>query len=304
MYKKILVPLDGSKLSEAVFPYAKELAGRMDLDIVFLHVCSPEESELLPMHRVYIERAAEIVKRQSQEVRKRTGIQTGVKTIEAQVEMAVGHPAEEILNYADNHDIDLICMATHGRSGIRRWALGSVADKVLQASKVPVWLVRVGVPEEIAYDKWPRRTILVPLDGSELAEAVLPHVKAVVKQRDSGLVDVVLLRVCEQPLITADYPFSDWEKHVKQMADYFQQEAQNYLSGWEKRLKGDGIKVRSEVSIGRPSDEIIKYASISPFTLIVMATHGRSGLGRWAFGNVADRVLHGVSNPILLVRPK
>ena len=100
MYKKMLVPLDGSKLAEEVFPYAKELAGRLDLDLVLLHVCSPDESELLPMHRVYVERMAEIVRRQSQEVQENTGIQSGAKTVEAQVETAVGHPAEEILNYA------------------------------------------------------------------------------------------------------------------------------------------------------------------------------------------------------------
>ena len=65
-------------------------------------------------------------------------------------------------------------MATHGRSGIRRWIMGSVADKVLRASKVPVWLVRAGIPEEIVYVKWPKITVLVPLDGSELAESLLP----------------------------------------------------------------------------------------------------------------------------------
>lgn len=94
MYKKMLVLLDGSKLAEVVFPYAKELAGRLDLDLVLLHVCSQDESGLLPMHRVYVEQMAEIVRHQSKEVQKKTGIETGVKAIEVLVEMAVGHPAE------------------------------------------------------------------------------------------------------------------------------------------------------------------------------------------------------------------
>ena len=117
----MLVLLDGLKLAEVVFPYAKELAGRLDLDLVLLHVCSQDESGILPMHRVYVERMAEIVRRQSQEVQESTGIQSVVKTVEAQVETTVGHPAKEILNYADKNDIDVILMATHGRSGIRRW---------------------------------------------------------------------------------------------------------------------------------------------------------------------------------------
>ncbi|MBE9501654.1 MAG: universal stress protein, partial [Chloroflexi bacterium] len=98
MYKRMLVPLDGSELAEAVFVYAKELAGRLDLDVILLHVCSPEEHQLLPMHRAYVERAAELVKRQSEEVQEKTGIQPGHKAIEARGEVAVGHPAEEILH--------------------------------------------------------------------------------------------------------------------------------------------------------------------------------------------------------------
>ena len=108
-------------------------------------------------------------------------------------ELAIGYPAEEILRYTEENDVDLIMMASHGLSGVRRWVLGSVADKVLRASGVPVWLVRAGVTEEIAYDKWPSKTILVPLDGSELAEAVLPHAEAVAKQRGAEIIEIVLL---------------------------------------------------------------------------------------------------------------
>ena len=305
MYKRMLVTLDGSELAEVVFPYAKELAGRLDLDLIFLHVCNPEEHQLLPMHRAYVERAAEIIRRDSEEVREKTGVQPGGKAIEARGEVAVGHPAEEILRYADENEIDLILIATHGRSGVRRWAMGSVADKVLRASKVPVWLVRAAIPEEIVYDKWPSTTILVPLDGSELAESVLPHVEAVAKQRGAELVDVVLLTVCEPPVIPSDYPPTmplGWEEHVEREMDKFRRVSEQYLAGVEKRLKDVGLKVRSEVLMGRPAEEIVDYASRNPFNLIVMATHGGSGLGRWAFGSVADKVLRVISSPIFLVR--
>jgi len=306
VYKRILVPLDGSELAEVVFTYAKELAGRLDLDVILLHVCSQEEYELLPIHRAYIERAAEIVRRQSEEVQQRTGIQPGGKAVEARGELTVGHPAEEILRYAGENDIDLILMATHGRSGIRRWAMGSVADKVLRASRVPVWLVRTGIPEEIVYDKWPRRTMLVPLDGSELAESVLPHVEVLAKQRGAELVDVVLLRVCEPLAMPSDYPPTmplSWEEHVEQETAKRKGMGGQYLAGVEKRLKDVGLRVRSEVLVGQPADEVVDYANRNPFNLITMSTHGRSGLGRWVYGSVAEKVLLGVSSPILLVRP-
>jgi nucleotide-binding universal stress UspA family protein len=306
MYKRMLVPLDGSELAEVVFPYAKELAGRLDLDLVFLHVYSPAESELRPMHRAYIEHLAELAWRQSQEVQERTGIQPGGNDIKTRGELAVGYPSEEILRYADENDIDVILMATHGRSGVTRWAMGSVADAVICASKVPVLLVRAGIPEEIVYDKWPTRTILVPLDGSELAESVLPHVEALAKQRGAELVDVVLLRSCEFPIIPSYdiYGAILTPKIVDEMEATCRRVAEQYLAEVQKRLTDAGLKVRSEVLVGSPANGIVDYANRHPFNLIVMATHGRSGSTRWVMGSVTDRVVHGVSSPVLIVRPR
>jgi len=306
MYKRTLVPLDGSKLAEVVLPYAKELAGRLDLDVILLHVCGSEESGLATMSQAYVEHAAEIIRRESAEVQRRTGAPAGCKPVEAKGALAVGDPAEEILNYAEKNDIDLIIMATHGRSGVRRWIIGSVADKVLRASKVPVWLVRAVVTQEIVYDQWPRITVLVPLDGSELAVSVLPHAEALAKQRGTERVDVVLLRVCEPPVIPSDYPPSrplSWEEHVEQRIAESKRTCEIYLDEVERQIKARGLNVRSEVLLGNPAEEIVNYANSNPFSLIVMSTYGRSGISRWAYGSVADKVLQGVSCPILLIRP-
>jgi nucleotide-binding universal stress UspA family protein len=303
MYKRVLVPLDGSELAEVVFVYAKELAGRLGLDLVLLHIYSPDEAASVPMRRAYVERAAEIIKRQSEEAREKAGIKPGVKAVNVRGELAPGYPAEEILRYADENGIDLILMATHGRSGIKRWTMGSVADKVLRASKVPVWLIRAGIPQEIVYDKWPTRTILVLLDGSELAESVLPHVEAVAKQRGAELVDVILLSVCEPALLPSYYPAAmplNWDDNVARC----KRSNGEYLAKIEKRLKEAGLRVRSEVLAGKPAEAIVDYVSKNSVNLIVMSTHGRSGPSRWVLGSVAEKVLLGVSSPILLVRPR
>jgi len=222
-------------------------------------------------------------------------------------EVVVGYPAEEIVRHADENSIDLILMATHGRSGIGRWAIGSVADKVLRASNVPVWLVRAGIPEEIVFDKWPRRTILVPLDGSELAELVLPHVEALARQRGPELVDVVLLKVCEYPVIPLDYAEGvpvGWEKQMEHEMARCREVAQDYLAAVERRLREVGVTVRSEVLEGRPAEEVVDYASQHPFNLIAMVTHGRSGISRWAYGSVTEKLVAAVTSPLLLIRPK
>jgi nucleotide-binding universal stress UspA family protein len=307
MYQRMLVPLDGSELAEVALSYAKELAGRLDLELFLLHVYEPHASESQFTCQLYIERAAEIAEMQSRGVQTKTGATPGGKAVEARGEIVTGHPAEEIIRFASENNIDLILMATHGRSGVKRWALGSVADKVLRASEVPIWLVRAAIPEEIVHDEWPKRTMLVPLDGSKLAESVLPHVEALAKQRGAELVQIVLLQVTEEPFITSDYPEASmqltWEEHVRRIKEHFRQKAERYLVEVQQRLAKAGLNVRSEVLMGKPADEIISYAHNNHPNLVLMATHGYSGISRWEYGSVADKILHGVSSPIFMVRP-
>jgi nucleotide-binding universal stress UspA family protein len=172
MQKKMLVPLDGSEISEILFAYARELAGRLNLDIFLLHVCKLEEYELHPMHRRYVEHAADRIRQHSEAVRSHTSESHEKRQIDVRGVLAVGPPAEEILRCVDDNNIDFVMMATHGHSAIKRWSMGSVAAKVLRASRVPVWLIRAGIPYEVIHDRYPRVTVLVPLDGSEMAEVV------------------------------------------------------------------------------------------------------------------------------------
>ena len=302
MYKRLLIPLDGSDLAQAVLPEAGALALDLDLEeITLLHVCNSQECEVVSLHRDYIERAAEIVRHYvSQGCEDEAALRVKHATIGA--DLAIGHPAEEILECADKAECDLILMSTHGRSGIRRWALGSVADKVLRAATIPIWLIRAG--SNTGHNRMgTKRTILVPLDGSELAEAVLPHVTALAASGRRENVDVVLLAVCE-PLASPEFYLGP-----SGAADLDSQAAscvrfnEGYLSGLEKQLRRAGISTRSEILMGNAADQIITYAARSPLHLVAMATHGRSGLNRWVYGSVAEKVLLGASCPLLLVKP-
>ena len=302
MYKRLLVPLDGSALAEEALSHAGELAARIRLEeVTLLHVYATQESEFTVTHKAYIDRAVETVRTRASEARQKTGAPAGDALAEVRGELVTGRPAEEILRYAEQNNVDLMMMATHGRSGIKRWAMGSVADKVLRASKVPVWLVRAGMGER-PDDESLRRTIVVPLDGSPLAESVLPHVETLAKQRGPQPIDIVLLAVCEPIVPPAVYPTVasvDWEADLSRS----KQSNTGYLAGVQKRLKEDGIEARAVVLVGKPADEIVDYAKGNPCDLIVMATHGRSGVSRWVYGSVAERLLSGALIPILLVRP-
>lgn len=311
MYRKVLVPLDGSELSEVVFPYARELVGRLGLDVVLLHVQEPKDSEAA-WHRSYIEQKVEIIKSQSAAAREKAAA-LDREGIRVEGEVIGGYPPEEILRYTVEHDVDLILLATHGRSGIRSWLMGSVAEKVLQASPVPVLLVRANVPEGIVYDKWPRRTILVPLDGSELAETVLPHVEALARRYRPEETEVVLLRVADSAAFSYYPPSARFETYdgavhlmpedlARQQAQLQKTIAQRYLAEVKAKISATGLSVTTEVRYGNAADEIIDYTRNNPFNLIIMATHARSGLSRWAYGSVAHRVLQGVASPVLMIR--
>ena len=173
MYKKMLVLLDGSTLAEVVFSYAQELSARLGISLELLHVCSPQEAEQLPMRQAYMDHMAEVLRKKAIEIQSKIGGRTSGSEIEAQGKVIVGYPAEEILKYADENEVDLIMLSTHGRSGVRAWDIGNVANKVIHASKVPIWLVPTELREEIIHDTLPKRILLIPLDGSKMSEEAL-----------------------------------------------------------------------------------------------------------------------------------
>jgi nucleotide-binding universal stress UspA family protein len=139
--------------------------------------------------------------------------------------------------------------------------------------------------------------ILVPLDGSELAECVLPHVKAVASGSNRG--KAVLLRIVE-PLPAGTPPAVDFE--VVQKAGV--KAAEDYLARIKAQLAKEGLDVETRVLTGRPAETITDFVQHEKVDLIALATHGRSGISRWVFGSVADKLVRSLSVPVLLIRPE
>ena len=140
------------------------------------------------------------------------------------------------------------------------------------------------------------RKILVPLDGSELAECVLPHVEAI--SRGCSIGKVVLLEIVEPPPAWA---IEGVDPVALQGAN--EKAAKEYLSKIQSQLASDGFNVSAEVLMGKAAETIIEFAKRNAVDLIAIATHGRSGIGRWVFGSVADRILRSSHVPILMIRP-
>jgi nucleotide-binding universal stress UspA family protein len=150
--------------------------------------------------------------------------------------------------------------------------------------------------------------ILVPLDGSELAECVLPHVEAIAT--GCSVANVVFVRVVEPahlPVATefaggGSFSEEDAAKSRKAQDEHNKAEAKQYLNDIIKRSKCDGAALKAEVIMGKPADSIAEYAEKHGVDLIVIATHGRSGISRWVYGSVADKVLRSACVPVLMVR--
>jgi len=291
MYKKMLIPLDGSPLAEKVLPYAKQIADRLTLEPIFLHICGRDESKF--MCEAYIEHVAELAKTR----------------LEAKGKTASGEPAKTILNYADDHNIDMLLLATHGESGFGGWTTGRTVHRILTASKIPIILVRPDMPVTSISRDWPK-TILVPLDGSPMAESVFPHLEMLAQQGRTKL-EVILLKVCEPPDLLSDYPEGimplTWDEHVKKATVASQHTCGMYLSEAQKHLQASGVQIQLEVILGDKDNvahEIADFASKRSCDLIAMSTHGRSGISEWPFGHVADKLVRTVSVPLFLVRPQ
>jgi len=142
--------------------------------------------------------------------------------------------------------------------------------------------------------------ILVPVDGSELAECVLPHVEAIAK--GCQVKNIIFVQAVEifHPADGMGFAFSPEE--MNRLESEGRKAAKEYLSRLLARVKYGGANVQSEILVGRPADRISEYAEKNGIDLIVMATHGRSGVSRWVWGSAADRILRSSCVPVLMVR--
>ena len=287
MYERILVPLDGSKSAEQVFPYVSELAADFDSELILIGVCEAEESEQGHACQLYIFNEVEIL----QNILKGTGAKvTG--------EVITGKADTKILKYAEENDISIIIMASHGRSGVMPWSLGSTVQKVLHKVGVPLIIIRVkeDVPEPAPASLF--RRILVPLDGSERGEKALPYVVELTKKFKS---EVILLQVIESGKHVhssrgLEYvPFKDRDIETMTIR------AQEYLDEISSKLSRAEAVVKSEVRIGNSAQEIIELASEVEYNLIAIPSHGRSAIEAWIYGSVTYKILQSSDRSVLVV---
>jgi len=299
MYTKMLIPLDGSKTAEKVLPYARALGGVLKIPVELLAVVDIGEmaTHMTASKARFLDTMVEDAERSSSEYLK--GIAAKAAGVNIRWSVEKGKAEDAIIEKAAADKNILIAMATHGRSGLNRWILGSVTEKVLRGCENPLLLVRASEAVNTE-EKTLIKSVIVPLDGSELAERALPSVAALAKAMN---LEVVLFRAYNIPYSvyggTDGYSAIDFEQIIAGLKE----EAVEYLEKKTAELKNQGLaKVSYVTKEGIGADEIIALGRATPDNLIAMCSHGRSGVRRWVLGSVTETVVRHCGDPVLVVR--
>jgi nucleotide-binding universal stress UspA family protein len=304
MYRLLMVPLDGGSFGEYALPYALGIARRSGATVQLVHVCAPSppaatddqraigaETPQQPRH----EHAATYLRALATSLAERWDV--GITTA-----LLEGPVADTLYAHALASRADLVVMATHGHGPLPRIGFGSVADTLVHQLPIPTLLVR---PHEQVLDLLESvhehvfQHVLIPLDGSALAEAIVKHAVGLGTLMNA---EYTLLQAID-PLI-GEHTVPPYGVGISRAAfEEVRAEAQGYLERVAGQLRARSVQVQTQLVVAEPAAAILEYAREHAVDLIAIATHGRGGLGRVLLGSVADAVLRGAGAPILLYRP-
>lgn len=298
MFKKILVPLDGSLTAEAALEAAMQLGRAFQAEILLVR------SIQLAYAGMPMTAGADWVWPQYEVEDSRREVYDYLETIrrahdcpDCHVRSVAleGDPASCIVDTAQEEDVDLIVMTTHGQTGIRRAVFGSVTERVLHSVDCPVIVTR---------SKEPIRRILITLDGSPLAEQAIPSALELARAVNAR---IILLRVNEiVPVNPVEVAITwDWDipEPEQKLLNERRRAAESYLKEVVTQFDLSDCEVETIVLDGTPVDRIQEFARLYGIDLIAMSTHGHTGLRRWLYGSVSSKVMRGSHCSMLIVRP-
>ena len=303
-FRHILVPLDGSELAEKALKSAAQIAAAMaqrageeqPVRLVLLRVASP--MAILAADPLLYDEMIHMGVDEAQAYLNLAATTLAVAPAVIETVVVTGSPADAIVHYAEDNDVDLIVMSSHGRTGSSRWVYGSVAEKVMHHAPCATAIIRAHVAVEI----FQNHKLLVPLDGSELAERALGPALAL-----AGAVhaNVVLLRVVAGHELLAE-SMTPAGEHIEEALNAAgaqeRAEAEAYLQRVYSAHENQHLFFDVQSTGGDVADAIVSYADAQHVDLIVMSSHGRSGIGRWLHGSVAEKVLRGANCATVIIR--
>lgn len=297
--RTLLVPLDGSQFAEHALPLALSIAKRAATDVELVRVYEPVTESDVGASNVFAANEAKF--KEATEYLENLIPRIASWGVPLKHQVFRGRPADSLFGRAEYLQPSLVVMATHGRGPLSRAWLGSVADDLMRRLPTPLILVRPTSDDPNLMDEVPVRRILIPLDGSDVAEQVVGPAVALGKVMDS---DFRLLRIVPREVLGFD-DFVSSQAHKMRLP--FSPEAEESASTYLRHVwttKGSGadaaIRVVTEVN---PASWILQDSSRFDVDLIAIATHGRGGIARLFLGSVVDKVVRGASVPVMVIRP-
>jgi nucleotide-binding universal stress UspA family protein len=300
-FRSVLVPVDGSRLAEQALPIALAIAERAQskLRVVLVHqLLQP----LVVMEPGYLYTRTELTLQKADRDYLRGLVGRLRKRMGRSVSSAMlkGPAAATLAEYVRDVGVDLVVMTTHGRGGIQRAWLGSVADQLIRSLEIPVLLMRAGQSDSAA-SSVNLSEILLPLDGSPLAEAAIEPAMALARLWDA---EISLVQVVQPVALTTDPPLAFPTEIDDQLTAIRREAAQDYLRDVAERLREQGVRASGVAFLGGGvAETLLHLARPERVGLLAMATHGRGGVRRLVLGSVADKLVRAAEVPVLVCRP-
>jgi nucleotide-binding universal stress UspA family protein len=302
--RSVLVPLDGSPFAEQALPWAVAIAraARAKLRLALVHqVPTPaplDEASVRLYTKIDLalrKSQREYLRRVVQRIRRAHPVQTATAMLQ-------GSPASAVGKYVREIGPDLVVMTTHGRGGIHRAWLGSVADQLVRSLEVPMLLIRPRGDGSSSDEAPAVVEILVALDGSRGAEAALPPAAALAKLLGARL---ALVQAVQPVVMITDPPLPFPTGFDEELSRVQQREAQDYLDDVAEQLTAQGVPASGAAVLGHGAFDTIQDAARAPRTgVVALATHGRGGVRRLVLGSMADKLVRAGEHPILVTRPR
>jgi nucleotide-binding universal stress UspA family protein len=305
MERQVLVPLDGSAVAEAVLPHAERYARLTGSSLTLLHVITDIERSQTDF---WVATAPADLRRQWEQSAL-AGVHTYLTalarrlqlaglSVQTEVPMADDVAAAIVARAQQDPDVALVAMSTHGRGGLGRWVLGSVAAQVLRAVPKPMLMVRARAGAAFYEAMQPYRTILIPLNGSSPAEQALDLVRATPAMGDARLVLVGLMEARDD----RDWAEAGAESSVVDLSgDYEAGSLPDYLRHAARRLEADGFVVQARLAAGANDEAILRASAEAHADLIVAVADGRSGLSRLFRGSEIEDLVRHSDMPVMIV---
>lgn len=290
-FRKILVPLDGSANSEKVLGSIAGLARELKAALVLLAVTAAGKDRT---EQHFAGKAGLSAEKYLDD----TGVKLSQHGLAVSAVVEPGAPADVILKVARGEGADLVAMATHRQSAIARNVLGSVTDRVLRNAKLPVLAINPAGTAESPDTPWNPSTIIVPLDGSDLAEESVPTAIELAKGCDAELIFVQAIHV---PSFAVTGPGGETYGTDYGIAAQ-EDSAREYLAQFIEMAESAGLRARGHVTVGNVAARIIEDSRKEKDAIIVISSHGRGGFKRAVLGSVADQIVRTSHHPVIVLK--